>query len=99
MGRGALAVHKLNEADAYADRTLALVMTELKSRRLDAEGHLPIALGAAIEVKAQVLYERGQRAEAVLFLRRKLVAYHNTSIRARLQKNLNLLIIEGQPAP
>ena len=99
MGRGALAAHKLNEADAYADRTLALVTTELKSRRLDAEGHLPIALGAAIEVKAQVLNERGQRADAVAFLRRELVAYRTTSIRARIQKNLNLLTIEGKPAP
>ena len=60
---------------------------------------IPIALGAAIEVQAQLLAARGQQSEAVALLRRSLTAYRNTSIRPRLQKNLNLLNFAGSPAP
>jgi thiol-disulfide isomerase/thioredoxin len=68
-------------------------------RALDAEPHLPLALGAALEVEAQALALRGQNAQAAALLRRNLAAYGNTSLRARLQKNLNLLGLAGQPAP
>ena len=70
----------------------------LPKRPLDAEPHLPIALGAALEVQAQVLVAQGT-AQAVALLRRSVVTYRNTSIRARLQKNLNVLGLTGQPAP
>jgi thiol-disulfide isomerase/thioredoxin len=66
---------------------------------MDAEPHLPMALGAAIEVQSQVLAARGQRTQAVTVLQSALQTYGNTSIRARLQKNLNLLSFEGKPAP
>jgi thiol-disulfide isomerase/thioredoxin len=68
-------------------------------RPLDAEPHLPIALGAALEVQAQLLAARGQQTQAIALLRRSLVTYRNTSIRPRLQKNLNLLNFAGNPAP
>jgi thiol-disulfide isomerase/thioredoxin len=71
----------------------------LAKRPLDAEPHLPIALGAALEVQAQVLAARGETAQAVALLRRSVETYRNTSIRARLQKNLNVLGLAGQPAP
>ena len=56
-------------------------------------------LGAAIEVQAQTLAARGQRTQAVAILQSALRTYGTTSIRARLQKNLNLLSFEGHPAP
>jgi thiol-disulfide isomerase/thioredoxin len=56
-------------------------------------------VGAAYEVLAQSLEEKGKHAQAVRLLRSALVRYGNTSIRARLQKNLNLLALVGQPAP
>jgi len=68
-------------------------------RKLDAEPHLPAALGAAYEILAQGMAEKGQHAKAVGLLRSALARYGNTSIRARLQKNLNLLALVGQPAP
>ena len=71
----------------------------LAKRPLDAEPHLPTALGAALEVQAQVLAARGNQAEAVALLRSSLVTYRNTSIQTRLRKNLNLLGLAGQPAP
>ena len=99
LGRGALAAKQLDQAETYAKETQKLSLGELKKRPLDAEPHLPLALGASIEVQAQILNERGQRTEAVAFLRKQLALYRSTSIRARLQKNINLLSLEGKAAP
>src|SRR5260370_32301489 len=66
---------------------------------MDGEPHLPLALGAALEVQSQVLAARGQRTQAVALLQSALQTYGKTSIRARLQKNLNLLSFEGKIAP
>ncbi len=99
MGRAALSAGNYDQAAAYAKQTKALALEQLKQRPLDAEPHLPIALGAAIEVQAQTLAARGQRAQAAAVLRAALRTYGSTSIRARLQKNLNLLSFEGRPAP
>lgn len=99
LGRGALEVHQLERAEGYAHDTQRLVREQLKKRALDAEPHLPIALGAAIEVRAQALAARGQRTQAVQFLQTSLATYRNTSMRPRIQKNLNLLSLTGKPAP
>jgi thiol-disulfide isomerase/thioredoxin len=97
--REALADNHLDQADAAAKETETLALQLLKKRSLDAEPHLPIALGAALEVQAQVLAARGQSAQGAALLRRALVAYGNTSISPRLHKNLNLLSLTTQPAP
>jgi thiol-disulfide isomerase/thioredoxin len=99
MGRAALEAHQYDQATACAKQTKSLALEQLKQRKLDAEPRLPIALGAAIEVESQVLAARGQHAQAVAVLQVALRSYGNTSIRARLQKNLNLLSFEGKPAP
>ena len=65
---------------------------------MDDEPRLPIAIGAAIEVRAQVQAARGNRSEAVYFLRREADTYKDTSILQRINKNINLLSLEGQPA-
>ncbi len=99
MARASLQSNQLDRAQTYARQTESLSRQLLAKRPLDAEPHLPIALGAAIEVQAQVLATRGEPAQAVALLRHNLVAYRNTSIHDRLQKNLNLLALAGQPAP
>jgi thiol-disulfide isomerase/thioredoxin len=99
MGRGKLAAKDLPAAEEYARRTYGLVLAELKSRPLDQEPRLPIALGAAIEVLGQVEAARGARTDAVAFLQRELATYTGTSIEKRIQKNINLLSLEGQPVP
>ena len=99
LGRGALAARKLDQAETYARQARALALEQLKTRPLDAEPRLPLALGASIEVQARVMAERGQRDQAVRFLRRELKTYWTNSIRARIQKNINLLSLEGKPAP
>jgi thiol-disulfide isomerase/thioredoxin len=99
MARRALSAGQLDRADLYAKQTETLCRQQLAHRALDAEPHLPLALGTALEVQTQVLAARDQPAQAVALLRRSLVSYGNTSLRPRLQKNLNLLGLNGQPAP
>jgi thiol-disulfide isomerase/thioredoxin len=99
MGRAALEARQYDQAASYAKETKTLATGLLKERSLDAEPRLPIALGAAIEVQAQVMAARGQRTQAVELLQTAIHTYGSTSIRARLQKNLNLLAFEGRPAP
>jgi thiol-disulfide isomerase/thioredoxin len=99
LGRGALAAKQPDRAEVYAAQARQLALEQLSHRKLDAEPHLPLALGASIEVQAQVMADRGERGEAVAFLRRELKTYWMTSIRARIQKNINLLSLEGKPAP
>jgi thiol-disulfide isomerase/thioredoxin len=99
MARASLASHQLDRAATYAQQTESLSRQLLAKRALDAEPHLPTALGAAIEVQAQVLAARGETAQAVALLRRSVETYRNTSIRARLQKNLNVFGLAGQTAP
>lgn len=99
LGRGALEAKRLERAEAYATETHRLALELLGKRPLDEDRHLPVALGAAIEVQAQVMSERGERSAAVDFLRRELAKYRGTSIRERLQKNIHLLSLKGKPAP
>src|SRR5437016_2953744 len=99
MARADLLSNQLDRAETYAKQTESLSRQLLLKRALDSEPHLPNALGAAFEVQAQILAARGQSAQAVALLRRSLATYGNTSIRPRLQKNLNLLGLAGQPAP
>lgn len=99
MGRAALDQRQYDQAAAYAKQTQAQAVELLKQRPLDSDPHLPVALGAAIEVQSQVLVARGQRTQAVALLQSALRTYGTTSIRERLQKNLNLLSLQGKLAP
>ncbi len=99
LARGALAEKDLDRAESYAVKTHEEALEMLKSRRLDDDNVLPIALGAAIEVQGQALAARGERSAAIAFLQGELKTYWSTSIRTRIQKNINLLTLEGRPAP
>ena len=99
MARGAAAAKQWQQADSYATETRTLCEQQLANRKLDAETHLPTALGAAYEVLAQSLVEQGHKPEAERLLRSALAKYGNTSIAPRLQKNLNLIAFVGRPAP
>lgn len=99
MARAALDIQQFGTAGEYAKQTRALVAQQLKTRRLDAEPHLPQALGAALEVQSQVLAAQGKRPQAISLLQTAMRTYAGTSVKARLQKNLNLLSLVGRPAP
>jgi len=99
LGRAALDQGQYDQAAAYSKEAKALALEQLKQRPLDADAHLPLALGAALEVQAQALAARGQRTQALALLHTALRTYGNTSIHDRLQKNLNLLTFQGKLAP
>jgi thiol-disulfide isomerase/thioredoxin len=99
IGRGALSAKKYDQAEKYAAATKKQALSMLKGRKLDDEPRLPIALGAAIEVQGQVLAAKGDRAAALEYLNEELDRYRSTSIRTRIQKNLNLVGLEGKPLP
>jgi thiol-disulfide isomerase/thioredoxin len=99
LARGELMTRQFDKAEANAKETEQLAVKSLAKRALDAEPFLPLALGAAIEVQAEVLAANGDRVAALALLRKNLAAYRATSIRTRIQKNINLLTLEGKPAP
>jgi thiol-disulfide isomerase/thioredoxin len=96
--RGALAAKNLDRAAAYADKTRQMALPNLRGPRVARERWL-YAMGASIEVQAQVMAARGETADAVQFLRDELKTYSGTSQQERIQKNINLLSLEGKPAP
>src|SRR5262245_7201123 len=99
VARGALAERQRDRADALAAETHRLSLRVLGSRSIDSDANLVTAVGAAIEVQAQIAADRGQRSEAIAFLERELATYRSTTLAMRIQKNINLLTLEGRPAP
>ncbi len=68
---------------------------------LEADDSLRTALGAAIEVEAQLRAREKGRAAAARWLRGEQARFAKApvSFRSRLQKRHNLLAMEGRPAP
>lgn len=99
IGRGQLFAKNYKAALENATDVHQLCVAQLTRRKLDADGSLPIALGASIEVTGQALAGEGRRDEAVTYLRGESEKWRGTSIVARIQKNLNLISLEGKPAP
>lgn len=98
LGRGALAAGDRRAADRFARDTERLTLVALKTTPLK-DANLTTALGASLEVQARVMSDGGQRASAVRYLQEQIAKYRNTPIHMRLTKNLNLISLEGQPAP
>lgn len=101
MARAELSRKNLDQAAKYAQETYQLSLAEIKKHPLDHDPNapLPLALGAAIEVEANLMALRGERAGAVTYLRGELAKFQASSIQPRIQKNINLLSLEGKPAP
>ncbi len=99
LARGALGEGQHDRAGRYAADAQRLALGAIGGRPIDSDTHLVTALGAAIEVQAQISAARGARGDAIAFLQRELDTYKNTSLQKRIQKNINLLTLEGHPAP
>ena len=99
IARAALDFGEPAKAEAASKVTYDLAVAQLASRKLDAERQLPLALGAAIEVQSQLLTRQGERGLAITYLNEQLRKFGTTSIHTRIQKNINLLSLEGKPAP
>lgn len=99
LARGELAAGQVDQASKDADEIRHSCETALATRSLDSEPHLPLALGAVYELQAEILNERRQRTEALQLLRTQLRKWRGTSLEDRLQKNINVLTLEGRPMP
>jgi thiol-disulfide isomerase/thioredoxin len=101
MARAELGRKNLDQAEKWSQDTYQLSAAEVKKHPLSRDPNAPLALalGAAIEVEGNVMAARGERAGAVAYLQGELKKYYGTSIHARIQKVVNLLSLEGKPAP
>jgi thiol-disulfide isomerase/thioredoxin len=99
LARAALEAEDLDRADAFAAEASQMASRFLMGQKLDDDPWLPTALGAAIEVHAQVLAARGERPEAILYLQGQAKQFAGTSLPERIRKNINVLGLEGHPAP
>jgi thiol-disulfide isomerase/thioredoxin len=99
LARGALTLGQTDTASRYLEETKTLVAELLKTKSVDDDDFLRAAVGASIEVEARILTARGHRDEAVAFLESELRHWKTWWIAARIHKNLDLLTLEGQPAP
>ncbi len=101
VARGAVLLHEFDRAETWATE----VRTRCEARmargvRPDADDSLEIALGAAIEVEAQVRAKTKGKADAMRFLRGELARYDApVSLRSRIGKRMNLTDLVGRPAP
>lgn len=69
-------------------------------RRIPAESASTVnALGAAIEVEGRVRLAREGRGAALHFWEQELAQARDTGLRARISKNIDLIALEGSPAP
>ncbi len=99
LARGALDAKSYDQADAYATETRKRCDKLANTRKMDGEPDFLTALGASIEVHAQVLAARGKRAEAVEYLESQSQKFARSSLVPRIRKNINLLNLEGKPVP
>ncbi|MDP9112950.1 MAG: TlpA family protein disulfide reductase [Acidobacteriota bacterium] len=99
LDRAEFESHNYQAAEKFAQGIYAQSTEMLKKRPLDRDPHLPLALGAAIEIQAQTLAAQSRRSEAVTFLEEQANTFRAASILPRIRKNLLLLTLEGKPAP
>jgi thiol-disulfide isomerase/thioredoxin len=99
VARGQLAAGHADAAIEQAEDVQRSSQAALGTRTLDSEPHLPLALGAAYEVEAEALYSQHKLSEAIQLLQSALRKFHGTSLVERLQKNINLMTLEGKRMP
>jgi len=91
LARGAEMLRRPDAAAAY--------VAELRREIREEEPDLAPALGAAIEVEGKLRAAREGRGSALRFLEEEFARAKDVALRSRIRKNINLLSLEGQPAP
>ena len=91
LARGAAMLGKPEKAWQY----VAEVRREIPAEK---EG-LTVALGAAIETEGRLRARRDGRGAALAFFETEYARAKDTELRCRIRKNVNLLSLEGRPAP
>lgn len=91
LARGAEMLNRLDLAAAY--------VAELRREIPQEKPDLLSPFGAAIEVQGRLLAASEGRGTAVRFLEDELTRAKDTGLRSRIRRSINLLSLEGQPAP
>jgi thiol-disulfide isomerase/thioredoxin len=101
LARGALLLGDKDKANRYATDVRKRCSERMtQGRSLDQDPVAEIALGAAIEVQAQLIERDRGAGAAADFVRDELTRLSGpVALRARLNKRINLLTLAGTPAP
>lgn len=99
LARGELMAGHIPQASQDAAQIVHASQIAVSTRKLDAEPYLPLALGSAYEIQAGVLARDHEPAQAVALLQSAMRSWRGTSVEDRLQQGINLLTLEGKPAP
>lgn len=91
LARGSEMLHRPADAQRY--------VAELRREIPKETPDLVVPLGAAIEVEARLLAAQSGRGAAIRFLDGELARATAPALRSRIRKNMNVLSLEGQPAP
>lgn len=98
LARGALMMKEYDSAARYLKLSRSITSNLLKSLRVDDDAFLATAVGAEIEVESRALAAQGKHDQAIALLQSELPKWNLYAIHARIQKNLNMLTLEGKPA-
>lgn len=101
LARGALLVGESDKAKRYADDVRGICAKRIASGAdVDKDHDLEIALGAAIEVRSQLIEKKGGAKAGVDYLRTELAQIKGpVALRSRLNKRIDMMTMVGQPAP
>jgi thiol-disulfide isomerase/thioredoxin len=91
LARGA----EMQRRNALAKEYVAELRREIPAEKQE----LLVPLGAAIEVQSKLIAAENGRGAAIKFLDGELARATAISLRSRINKNVNLLSLEGRPAP
>ena len=91
LARGAEMLGRLE----LADELLRELQREIPTENAD---HLT-AYGAGIEVEGRLIHRRQGRGAALRYFEERFAKAGAPSLRSRIRKNINMLALEGQPAP
>lgn len=99
LARGAFMLGDHEQARLYRERARHMTSALVKKLRPEDDYDLAMAIGAGIEVEANLLASEGNTPKAILLLQTELNHWKLWDIQARIQKDLNLLTLTGKPAP
>ncbi len=99
LARGAFVLGDREKARLYLERARKMTGDLVKTLRPEDDYDLAIAIGTVIEVDAKLLAAQGSTDKAVALLQSELTHWKLWDIQARVQKDLNMLTLEGKPAP
>lgn len=99
FSKGHLAEAAGRAADAFALANRLLSEGVSTEPNAGVATPLATALGAAIEVCAHLNVSRGQREQAIEYLREMELRYQSHAFSRRIRKNLLQLTLPGKPAP